>query len=332
MADINVLSNLKIITSGNTPTTDNLKPGEAAFGKLTSDGKYHLFGNTGEGTANVGKVVDIVLDTCNAISAADIDTVLKSGDTTVCSIKFKQTEAGAVLLTVAPTGITVGTTTVTKDGFLDNGSVVLSAKAGQTISAADATTMRGYLSTYSKSEVDGLVAGTYHTKGSVDAFNKLPTNAKAGDVYNIKTSGGIDMHGNAIKAGDNVVYVVNSSTEKGWDVLSGVVDLSGYYTKTEVDNSLKNYAKSADVYTKTEVDDKVSELNTAINGKVSESDVAAYLTNNNYVKDASYVHTDKNYTAADQTKVSKILTSGEGTKVLTDKGTYESLKISVVSI
>ena len=50
---IQLLSNVKIITSGQMPTPDNLQPGEAAFGKLTSDGKYHLFGNSD------GEVVDI---------------------------------------------------------------------------------------------------------------------------------------------------------------------------------------------------------------------------------------------------------------------------------
>lgn len=45
---IQLISNVKIITSGAAPTTENLLPGQAAFGKLNSDGKYHLFGNTGE--------------------------------------------------------------------------------------------------------------------------------------------------------------------------------------------------------------------------------------------------------------------------------------------
>lgn len=45
---IQLMSNVKIITSGNKPTTANLLPGQAAFGKLNADQKYHLFGNTGE--------------------------------------------------------------------------------------------------------------------------------------------------------------------------------------------------------------------------------------------------------------------------------------------
>lgn len=63
---IQLMSNVKIITSGTTPTTTNLLPGQAAFGKLTADGKYHLFGNTGEG-GGAGKVVDIVLDTYSSL-------------------------------------------------------------------------------------------------------------------------------------------------------------------------------------------------------------------------------------------------------------------------
>ena len=86
---IQLLSNVKIITSGNVPTTANLLPGQAAFGKINSDGKYHLFGNTGEGGDGIGKVVDIVLDTYSAISAANLETVLTSGNTTKLNIVFK---------------------------------------------------------------------------------------------------------------------------------------------------------------------------------------------------------------------------------------------------
>ena len=81
---IQLLSNVKIITSGQMPTPDNLQPGEAAFGKLTSDGKYHLFGNSD------GEVVDIILSTLEGMSpgTSDLQQVLENGNTTDLSIEF----------------------------------------------------------------------------------------------------------------------------------------------------------------------------------------------------------------------------------------------------
>lgn len=374
---IQLLSNVKIITSGNVPTTANLLPGQAAFGKINSDGKYHLFGNTGEGGDSVGKVVDIVLDTYSAISAANLETVLTSGNTTKLNIVF-QDAGGTTKVTVGPAGITMGTTTMTEAGFVDNGKVVLSANPSLTVSEADAATMRSFLNVYSKAEVDGKLAGAFHVKGSVNSFTDLPENAQVGDVYNIKTAGGTDIHGVAVKAGDNVVYVAAQGDDPaGWDVLSGLVDLSAYYTSAQVDGLLADYAKSADVaatyatadsvYTKEAADAKfalqtsvytkeqIDEQHTAINTNVSKAqqdatqalagietinnagyqtaaDVNAILTNGNYVADANYVHTDKNYTAADQAKVAKLKTDGDGTKVLADNGEYIEVTFSVVSI
>ena len=235
MAKNKLISNVKIITSGLVPTVDNLKPGEAAFGKLTSDGKYHLFGNTGEG-GDAGKVVDIILDTYSGIPALTLDEILKAGNTTTISIQFNR-EDGKLAVLIGNEGLQIGTTTVKESGFKDNGFSVLSANKNNEISESEATQMRLFLSTYSKSEVDNMVAGIFHVKGSVNSFNDLPTDAKAGDVYNIRTAGGTDMHGISIKAGDNVVYVDATETEPaGWDVLSGFVDLSDYYTKNQVDN------------------------------------------------------------------------------------------------
>ena len=70
------------------------------------------------------------------------------------------------------------------------------------------------------------ITAAYRYKGTVDNYSDLPTAHKTGDVYNIKNADAV----NNIKAGDNVVW---NGTE--WDNLSGVVDLSAYCTKTELD-------------------------------------------------------------------------------------------------
>lgn len=367
---IQLMSNVKIITSGAKPTTATLLPGQAAFGKLTEDSKYHLFGNTGEG-GGAGKVVDIVLDTYSALDAATLETVLTSGNTTKLNIVF-QNEEGVTKVTIGNTGITMGTTTMTEAGFKDNGAAVLSGNPQLVVSDTEAATMRGFLKVYSKAEVDGMVAGAFHIKGSV-AANALPTEGmKAGDVYNItaNTTGVTDIHGQTMKVGDNVVYVnANGDDPAGWDILSGVVDLSGYYTSAQIDNLLKGYV------TTTALDTKVGELNTAIAdakkagtdaaaaaqtaqaaaeaaqadatanageitklkdaGYQTAADVTKTLTDGHYVADENYVHTDNNYDAAavaNVAKAAKLVVNGDGTKVLKDDGSYDTIELSVVSI
>ena len=113
--------------------------------------------------------------------------------------------------------------------------------------ADKATTLAGYGITdaYTKTEVDGKLGGAFHYKGSYDTFAALiaaVTEPSVGDVYNIKTAGGTDDQGVAIKAGDNVVCKTakTESDAAKWDVLSGTVDLSAYYNKTEVDTKISD--------------------------------------------------------------------------------------------
>ena len=106
-----------------------------------------------------------------------------------------------------------------------------------------ATTLAGYGITdaYTKTEVDGLISGALHYKGTQATFAALTAavaagtiTPKDGDVWNITTAGGTDSKGTAIKAGDNVAaYGVDTTTSPvtcNWDVLGGTVDLSAYLT------------------------------------------------------------------------------------------------------
>ena len=121
-------------------------------------------------------------------------------------------------------------------------------KWNKVVNKADAaTTLAGYGITdaYTKTEIDGKLGGAFHYKGSYDTFAALiadVTEPSVGDVYNIKTAGGTDDQGVAIKAGDNVVCKTakTESDAAKWDVLSGTVDLSAYYNKTEVDTKISD--------------------------------------------------------------------------------------------
>lgn len=83
---------------------------------------------------------------------------------------------------------------------------------------------------YTKTEVDFKLSSVYRYRGSVENYEALPTEGLTiGDVYNVAAVS--PAHG--IDAGDNVAW-----TGEGWDVLAGTIDLSGYYTKEEVNGEL----------------------------------------------------------------------------------------------
>lgn len=110
---------------------------------------------------------------------------------------------------------------------------------------------------YTKAEIDGKLTGALHYRGSKNTFQELLNIVKDkiytpqnGDVWNIAQVGtnendtNVDMHGDQIKAGDNVIYIEDETTS-GWDVSSGTTDLSDYYTKDEINASLTSKTDKA---------------------------------------------------------------------------------------
>lgn len=122
----------------------------------------------------------------------------------------------------------------------------------------DTKTISLNLSDYAKKD-EVSDAAALHYKGSKDTFAALPaTGNKNGDVWNIKIAGGTDRHGVEIKAGDNVVYVVDTDVpaETGWDVQGGTADLSGYLTAADYKSVLDDLvAGSSDTFTVTDITD-----------------------------------------------------------------------------
>lgn len=116
-------------------------------------------------------------------------------------------------------------TVPTKVSAFTNDSGYLTSHQDISGKANKATTLAGYgiTNAYTKTEIDSKLGSVFNYKGTVASASALPASAVKGDVYNVTAAGGKDASGVAIKAGDNVVY-----NGRGWDVLSGTVDLSGY--------------------------------------------------------------------------------------------------------
>lgn len=82
------------------------------------------------------------------------------------------------------------------------------------------------------------MAKAMNYRGSVDKFSALPkTGVQIGDMYNVSAAD----PGHGIKAGDNVVYNGND-----WDVMGGVIDLSDYATKVEMQQAVGDITTATD--------------------------------------------------------------------------------------
>lgn len=86
-------------------------------------------------------------------------------------------------------------------------------------------------------KIDGVKAklvNIYTYKGSKDTYAELPSDAVAGDVWNV-----VEAH-EGHPAGTNYAW---TGTE--WDPLAGSIDLSNYYNKSEVDAAIEVEADRA---------------------------------------------------------------------------------------
>lgn len=131
-----------------------------------------------------------------------------------------------------------------------------------------------------KTLIDDLkasVAAALDYKGTKDTYDALPTEGnKKGDVWNV-----VAAHGTT-PAGTNYAW---DGTQ--WDPLGGTVDLSGYYTKTQVDDAIstaKTELEAADTALKGQITTVTNQLNNKVDkvegsGLISDTDLNQIRTN-----------------------------------------------------
>lgn len=98
---------------------------------------------------------------------------------------------------------------------------------------------------YVNDSIATQVSSVYKAKGSITNLTALSTPDKAheGFVYNIEsafttTADFVEGAGQVYPAGTNVVCINTTGTTYKWDVLAGLVDLSGYVTTEDLANGL----------------------------------------------------------------------------------------------
>lgn len=181
--------------------------------------------------------------------------------------------------------------------------------------------------TYTKTETDNAIAAavssTYKFAGSktcAELVSSLLVAANKGNVYNMTDSGTttsdfVEGAGHEINVGDNVGIAEVSAGVYKFDLLSGLIDLTGYQTKnlasaiegqTTVEGALAalsaNKANLSEVYTKTQINDDF----------VKKSATAGLLKNDGSVDTNTYVPavTGKGLSTEDYTSLEKLKLAG----------------------
>lgn len=216
----------------------------------------------------------------------------------------------------------------------ENLNVLLAEKADK----ADTLAEYGITDAYTKTEVDGMVAGTFHFKGekaSLEELNAL-TGMKEGDVYQVGEK----------------EYAYNGTA---WVELGFNIDLSAYAKTADVAatyatiTNLNKKANSADVYTKSDVYTKTeadaafmtnaeveakgyattTAMNTALSAKANSADVyTKTVADSTFLKEvpAEYItETElnaKNYAVKGTTLASYGITNALATDSVIDGGTF----------
>lgn len=136
-----------------------------------------------------------------------------------------------------------------------------------------------------KTLVDDLkasVAAALDYKGTKDTYEELPAEGnKKGDVWNV-----VGAHGTT-PAGTN--YAWDGTT---WDPLGGTIDLSGYYTKTQVDAAIstaKTELEAADTALEGQITTVTNQLNNKVDkvegsGLISDTDLNQIRTNKSNIE------------------------------------------------
>lgn len=157
-----------------------------------------------------------------------------------------------------------------------------------------------------KTLVDDLkasVAAALDYKGTKDTYDALPTEGnKKGDVWNV-----VAAHGTT-PAGTNYAW---DGTQ--WDPLGGTIDLSGYYTKTQVNDAIsaaKTELEAAD----TALEGQITTVTNQLNNKVDKVEGSSLISDT----DLNQIRTNKSDIESLQTSVGgkqEALTEGQAISI-----------------
>lgn len=152
-------------------------------------------------------------------------------------------------------------------------------------------------------ELKASVAAALDYKGTKDTYDALPSEGnKKGDVWNV-----VAAH-EGTPAGTNYAW-----DGAKWDPLGGTVDLSGYYTKSQVDDAIsaaKTELKAAD----TALEGQIATVTNQLNNKVDKVEGSDLISDT----DLNQIRTNKSNIESLQTSVGgkqEALTEGQAVSI-----------------
>ena len=190
---------------------------------------------------------------------------------------------------------------------------------GKQLSTEDYTTAeKTKLATYPENYstvtalIDQKAAAVYRYKGTVNTEAELPNSDQVvGDVY----------------------HVVEKSKEFVWDgtkweELGGIVDLSNYYTKGEVDSAIDTDVEAARAALQTNIDAKAAKVIGAVEGNLAGLNAAGDLTDSGVkVGGATLAAIPNATTTATEAAVKTAVDTAAGTKVDKVVGTTSNIVV-----
>lgn len=135
--------------------------------------------------------------------------------------------------------------------------------------------------------LEGKISSVYSYKGSKATYAELPSDAAAGDVWNVE-----EAHDNH-PAGTNWAW-----TGTAWDALGGAIDLSAYYNKTQADAAIAAAVDAEKTLREA--------ANTALDGKITTNTQAIAKINGSADTEGSLANTLKQAKDYADTKVSDV--------------------------
>nr|DAH01528.1 MAG TPA: hypothetical protein [Crassvirales sp.] len=158
--------------------------------------------------------------------------------------------------------------------------------------------------------IDSL-GSVYKYKGNKNTIEEVLalTDAKVGDVWNVIQE--FSAGGKKYPAGTNIACIKNTSasehSEANWDTLGGTVDLSGYATRTEMNNNLNNKVDKNDIIDDLNTNDATKPLsarigkilNDAINDAINDVENNIQDLNKKIPTNTSQLTNDSNFVTTD---------------------------------
>lgn len=204
---------------------------------------------------------------------------------------------------------------------------------GKQLSTEDYTTAeKTKLATYPENYstvtalIDSKVASVYKYKGTVATEAELPDSDQVvGDVYHVT---------------EKSKEFVWDGTK--WEELGGIVDLSGYYTKTETDGAIDTKVNAAKTELQTKIDAKAAKVTGATAGNLAGLNGSGDLTDSglkaggatlNVAPNATTLATEVAVSAVAGTKVNKVAGTADNIVVFAADGAIadSSVAISVIA-